>query len=165
MSSPEKWVGRSVERFEDEALLTGRARFIDDLEPASGLCHAAILRSPYGCADILRVDASAAQRLPGILGVLTPDDVAAMSKPIGNLVSRKLSYFPIAVGRARYFGEPVAVVVAESRYIAEDALDLIEVEYASRTAVVDPEAAASGCSPRYAWHQCRARTVVSLRRS
>jgi 2-furoyl-CoA dehydrogenase large subunit len=147
MSSPEKWVGRSVERFEDEALLTGRARFIDDLEPASGLCHAAILRSPYGCADILRVDASAAQRLPGIIGVLTPDDVAAMSKPIGNLVSRKLSYFPIAVGRARYFGEPVAVVVAESRYIAEDALDLIEVEYAPRTAVVDPEAAASGDAP------------------
>ena len=70
MSLPEKWVGRSVERFEDEALLTGRARFIDDLEPTSGLCHAAILRSPYGCADILRVDASAAQRLPGILGVL-----------------------------------------------------------------------------------------------
>ena len=90
-SSPDKWVGQSLERFEDEALLTGRARFMDDLEPVAGLCHAAILRSPHGCADILHVDTTAAQALPGVIGVLTPDDVAGMSKPIGNLVSRRLS--------------------------------------------------------------------------
>ena len=104
-------------------------------------------RSPHGCADILRIDAAAAAALPGVIGVLTPDDVAAMSKPIGNLVNRKLTCYPAAVGRTRYFGEPIAVVVAETRYIAEDALDLIEVEYAPRPAVVDPELAAADGAP------------------
>jgi 2-furoyl-CoA dehydrogenase large subunit len=147
----EKWVGQSVERFEDEALLSGHARFIDDLDPVPGLCHAAILRSPHGSADILQVSADAARAMPGVIGVLTPDDVAALSKPIGNLivgeVGSKLKYYPCAVGRTRYFGEPVAVVIAENRYIAEDALDLIEVSYATRIAVTDPEAAAAPGAP------------------
>ena len=133
MAAAERWVGKSLERFEDAALLTGRARFMDDLEPAAGLCHAAILRSQHGCADIRSIDVSAALALPGVFGVLTPDDVAAMSNPIGNMVSRKLHYYPCAVGRARYFGEPIAVVVAESRYIAEDAVDLIAVNYDPKT--------------------------------
>jgi 2-furoyl-CoA dehydrogenase large subunit len=135
----DKWVGKSLERFEDAALLTGRARFMDDLEPAAGLCHAAILRSPHACAEIRVVDITAALALPGVIGVLTPDDVLAMSKPIGNLISRKLKYYPCAVGRARYFGEPIAVVIAESRYLAEDALDLITVKYDPKPAVVSIE--------------------------
>lgn len=151
MASSDKWVGQSIERFEDEALLSGHARFIDDLEPVPGLCHAAILRSPYGSADILHVNAEAARAMPGVIGVLTPDDVVALSKPIGNLIvgqaAGKLQYYPCAVGRTRYFGEPVAVVVAENRYIAEDALDLIEVGYAARPAVTDPEAAAADGAP------------------
>jgi 2-furoyl-CoA dehydrogenase large subunit len=147
VSSSEKWVGRSLERFEDEALLRGRARFMDDLEPAAGICHAAILRSPHGCADIVSVDVTAALKLPGVIGVLTPEDVAAMSKPIGNLISRNLHYYPCGVGRVRYFGEPVVVVVAENRYIAEDALDLISVVYDAKPAVVEPEEAlASGAT-------------------
>jgi len=141
MSGSKRWIGTSVERFEDEALLTGRARFMDDLEPAAGLAHAAILRSPHGCADVVAIDVNAAENLPGVIGVLTGGDVAAMGKPIGNMISRKLQYFPCAVKRARYFGEPVAVVIAESRYIAEDALDLIKVEYAPKPAVVGAEAA------------------------
>ncbi len=151
MAPSEKWVGQSIERFEDEALLIGHARFIDDLEPVPGLCHAAILRSPYGSADILHVNAEAAKALPGVIGVLTPDDVVVLSKPIGNLISgpaaSKLQYYPCAVGRTRYFGEPVAVVVAENRYIAEDALDLIDVGYAARSAVTDPETAAADGAP------------------
>ena len=151
MASSEKWVGQGIERFEDEALLSGRARFIDDLEPVPGLCHAAILRSPYGSADILHVNAEAARGMSGVIGVLMPDDVAALSKPIGNMIvgpdGSKLQYYPCAVGRTRYFGEPVAVVIAENRYIAEDALDLIEVSYAARTAVTDPEAAAEPGAP------------------
>lgn len=147
MSSREPWVGQSLERFEDDALLTGTARFIDDLEPAAGLCHAAIVRSPHGCADIRRVDVQAALAVPGVIGVLTPDDVAALSKPIGNLITNKLQYYPCAVGRARFFGEPVAVVVAENRYIAEDAADLVEVDYVPRPAVVDPELAAAPDAP------------------
>ena len=143
MSTSEKWVGRSIERFEDEALLTGQARFMDDLEPVAGLCYAAILRSPHSCAEILSIDVEAARKLPGVIEVLTPDDVVAMSKPIGNLISRKLQYYPCAVKRARYFGEPVAVVIAEDRYIAEDALDLVVVKYEPKAAVVDPEDALS----------------------
>ena len=148
MAASERWVGKSLERFEDAALLTGRARFMDDLEPAAGLCHAAILRSQHGSADIRSIDIAAALALPGVFGVLTPDDVAAMSNPIGNMVSRKLHYYPCAVGRARYFGEPIAVVVAESRYVAEDAVDLIEVVYDPKPAVVTIEDALAPSSTR-----------------
>jgi 2-furoyl-CoA dehydrogenase large subunit len=132
---------------EDAALLTGKARFIDDLEPAAGLHHAAILRSPHALADIVSIDTNKAKSLPGVIGVLIGDDIAAMAKPIGNLLTRKLGYYPCAVKRARYFGEPIAVVVAKDRYIAEDALDLIEVSYRPRPAVVDPEAALAEGAP------------------
>jgi 2-furoyl-CoA dehydrogenase large subunit len=146
-TATDKWVGQSVLRFEDAALLTGGARFIDDLEPVAGLRHAAILRSPHAHADIVSIDADKARQLPGVIGVLTGADVAAIARPIGNLITRKLSYYPCAVGRVRYFGEPVAVVVAEDRYIAEDALDLIEVSYRPRAAVVDPEVAFAEGAP------------------
>jgi 2-furoyl-CoA dehydrogenase large subunit len=151
MAPSEKWVGRSIERFEDEALLSGRARFIDDLEPVPGLCHAAILRSPHGSADIQHMNVDAARAMPGVIGVLTSDDVAALSKPIGNVIvgqaAAKLRYYPCAVGRTSYFGEPIAVVVAENRYLAEDALDLIEVGYVTRRAITDPEAATAPGAP------------------
>ena len=73
---------------------------MDDLEPVAGLCYAAILRSPHSCAEILSIDVEAARKLPGVIEVSTPDDVVAMSKPIGNLISRKLQYYPCAVKRA-----------------------------------------------------------------
>ncbi len=150
MAVSEKWVGRSLERFEDDALLTGRARFIDDLAPVPGLCHAAILRSPHGSADIVHLDVAAAKALPGVIGVLTSADVVALGNPIGNLLpgpAGKLAYYPCAVGRAHYYGEPVAVVVAEDRYIAEDALDRIDVRYTVRPAVIEPEAAIAADAP------------------
>ena len=142
-----KWVGQALERFEDAALLSGMARFIDDLEPVAGLRHAAILRSPHAHADIVSIDVSKAERLPGVIGVLTGADLAAMAKPIGNMITRKLRYHPCAVDRVRYFGEPVAVVVAQDRYIAEDAVDLIDVTYGQKPAVVDPEAALAPNAP------------------
>ena len=95
-----KWVGQSIARFEDAALLTGNARFIDDLEPVAGLRHAAILRSPHAHADIVGLDTSEAERLPGVIGVLTGQDVAAMAKPIGNLITRKLQLLSLR-GRTR----------------------------------------------------------------
>jgi len=142
----EKWVGQSIERFEDKPLLTGGARFIDDMEPVAGITHAAILRSPHAHAEIVSIDTEEASRLAGVFGVFTGKDFAAISKPIGNLITRKLKYYPCAVDRVRYFGEPVAVVLAENRYIAEDALDLIRIKYAPRPAVIDPEFAASSDS-------------------
>ena len=100
----------------------------------------------------------AALALPGVIGVLTPDDVAAMSNPIGNMVSPKLRYYPCAVDRARYFGEPIAVVVADSRYIAEDAVDLIEVNYDPKPAVVTIEDALAPSSTSKRMHAPSLRT-------
>ena len=77
----EPWVGRAVPRFEDEALLRGQGRFIDDLEPVPNVRHAAILRSLLPHARIPRLDTTAALELPGVVGVLTGADVAAMSRP------------------------------------------------------------------------------------
>ena len=141
------WVGQALERFEDAALLSGAARFMDDLEPVAGLRHAAILRSPHAHADIMGIDTSKAKEVPGVVGVLTGADVAAMGKPIGNMITRKLRYHPCAVDRVRYFGEAVAVVVAQDRYIAEDAVDLIDVTYRPRRVVIDPEAALAPDGP------------------
>jgi len=143
----QRWVGQSVRRHEDPALLTGRARFIDDLDPVAATRHAAILRSPHGHAEIVRIDTSRAEKLPGVVGVLTGADVAAMSKPISNMICEGVRFYPCAVSRARYFGEPVAVVIADDRYLAEDALELIEVEYRPLPAVVDPEAAMASGAP------------------
>ncbi|MGE4014192.1 MAG: xanthine dehydrogenase family protein molybdopterin-binding subunit, partial [Alphaproteobacteria bacterium] len=141
------WVGQAVRRKEDFALLTGHARFMDDLEPVVGLRHAAVLRSPHGHAELVSLDISRAAALPGVVGVLTGKDVVAMGKPIGNLFTDKAPYYPCAVDRVRYYGEPVAVVIAEDRYVAEDALDLIDVVYKPMPAVIDPEAALAADAP------------------
>jgi len=141
------WTGRSIERVEDGALLTGRGRYIDDLGVAPGTLHAAILRSPHAHADILSIDASAALQLPGVVAVIVGADVMALSASLVVGVKAPVQCWPIAVDRVRYAGEPVAVVVASDRYRAEDALDLIEVRYAIRPAVVDPLAAIAPDAP------------------
>jgi 2-furoyl-CoA dehydrogenase large subunit len=123
------WVGRAVPRLEDEALLRGRGRFIDDLDPVPNARHAAVLRSPLAHARIVRLDAGAALELPGVVGVLTGADVVAMSRPFPVGVEGARPYYAAAHETARYAGEPLAVVVASDRYVAEDALELIEVEY------------------------------------
>ena len=135
------WCGQSVERVEDAALLTGRGRYIDDLGVRPDTLHAAILRSPHAHAVIRSIDATAAQRAPGVAAVLTGAEVTALSAPLAVGVRAPIQCWPIAVGRVRYVGEPVAVVVAADRYLAEDALELIEVEYQPLQALVDPEAA------------------------
>ncbi|HET9438221.1 MAG TPA: molybdopterin cofactor-binding domain-containing protein, partial [Gaiellaceae bacterium] len=138
----ETWVGRSVPRLEDEALLRGRGRFIDDLSPVAHARHAAVLRSPLAHARILRLDTAAALDLPGVVGVLTGEDVAALSRPFPAGIDSPVPHFAAAVEVTRYVGEPVAVVVARDRYVAEDGLELIEVEYEPLPPVLDPEAAA-----------------------
>lgn len=123
------WVGKAVLRKEDEPLLTGRGRFIDDLEPVAGLRHAAILRSPHPHAKILSVDTSRAEQLAGVIGVVTGAEIARVAGPIPSVVKARMKFNVCAIDKVRYMGEPVAVVVAENRYVAEDALELIEVEY------------------------------------
>ncbi len=135
------WVGRSLPRVEDAALLTGRGRFIDDLGVRPGTLYAAILRSPHAHADIVAIDVSSAKQAAGVAAVLVGDDVKALTTSLVVGVKAPVECWPIAVGRVRYVGEPVAIVVAADRYLAEDAIDLIDVQYRVRPAVVDPLAA------------------------
>src|SRR5580704_12328227 len=141
------WVGRSIPRVEDAALLTGRGRFIDDLGVRPGTLHAAILRSPHGHAHIVAIESSAAKRAPGVFAVLDGEDVKALTASLVVGVKAPVECWPIAVGHVRYVGEPVAIVVAADRYLAEDAADLIEVQYRVRPAVVDPLEALSPDAP------------------
>src|SRR3984957_7623644 len=142
-----KWVGQSIARVEDAALLSGRGRFIDDLGVRPGTLHAAILRSPHAHADIVSIDVTAARRAPGVVVILDGDDVKSLTSSLVVGVKAPVECWPIAVGRVRYVGEPVAIVVASDRYLAEDATDLIEVQYRIRPAVVDPLAALAADAP------------------
>ncbi len=136
------WVGQAFPRLEDETLLRGEGRYLDDLDPVPNACHAAVLRSQLAHARIARLDPSAALELPGVVGVLTGADVAAMSRPFPAGVDSPIPYRAAAHDVARYAGEPLAVVVARDRYLAEDALELIEVDYEPLEPVLDPLAAA-----------------------
>ncbi len=140
-------VGQSIERVEDAALLTGRGRFIDDLGEKPGALHAAILRSPHAHADVVSIDTTSACAGEGVAAVLTGADIAAITSPLLAGVRAKIDARPIATDRVRYVGEPVAVAIASDRYRAEDALDLIEIEYRPRPVAVDPIAALTAEAP------------------
>ena len=133
----DSWTGRALPRKEDLALLTGNARFIDDLEPVAGLKHAAILRSPHAHARLAAIDVTRAAALAGVTAVVTGTEVARITRPIPSVVKVAIDYYPLAVEKVRFVGEPVAVVVADDRYIAEDALDLVAVEYEPLGVAVD----------------------------
>lgn len=141
------WVGRSIERVEDAALLSGRGRFIDDVATRAGTLHAAILRSPHAHADIASIDVSTAQKAKGVAAILVGADIKALTTSLVVGVKAPVECWPMAIDRVRYVGEPVAVVVAADRYLAEDALDLIEIEYRARTATVDPLKAIADGAP------------------
>jgi carbon-monoxide dehydrogenase large subunit len=133
-------VGASVNRMEDPRLLRGEAAFVDDLR-FSGLLHMAVLRSPHAHARVLSVDVSAARQLTGVADAFSAADLGTEPPAIPALFSvegfRPAPQYPLATDTVRFVGEPVAVVVAESRHVAEDALELIEVDYEPLEAVVD----------------------------
>ena len=135
------WIGQSVERIEDLTLLAGRGRYIDDVGVPPGTLHAAILRSPHAHAEIRALNTEAARRAQGVAAVISAAEVTKLSASLVVGVKAPIECWPIAVSRVRYVGEPVAVVVAADRYLAEDALELIEVDYAPLPAIVDPLAA------------------------
>ena len=138
-TATQPWVGRALPRLEDEALLRGEGRFVDDLDPVPNVRHAAILRSLVPHARIRGLDASAALELPGVVGVLTGADVAAMSRPFPAGIDSGIEYLAAAHEVTRYAGEPLAVVVADDRYVAEDAVELIQVDYEPQEPVLDVE--------------------------
>jgi aerobic carbon-monoxide dehydrogenase large subunit len=143
MAIPPKFVGMPIKRREDPRLITGTATYVDDLY-LPGLTYMAVLRSPFAHARLLRLDTQAAGRNPQVLAVLTGDDIKEVLGPLPiadvELPDLKLpKHYPLAVGKVRHVGEPVAVVVATDRYAARDAVELITVEYDPLPAAVDME--------------------------
>lgn len=136
-------LGTPLKRKEDPRLICGLSHYTDDFHPA-GACRMMVLRSPYAHARITRIDASAARAFPGVLAVITGADLAASAQIpcAADIPGMKRPVFPLlAADKVRFVGHPVACVVAEDQYIAQDALDLIEVDYDPLPAVVDPEKA------------------------
>ena len=132
-----RYLGQSVTRKEDQRLLTGHGLYVDDVK-VSGTLHAAFLRSDLARAAITRIDTSAAKEMPGVVAVYTWEDFNGITGPgyHAMLGEELVVPPPLAITDVRYVGDPVAVVVAESRYLAEDACEAIEVDY---------EPAAAGC--------------------
>jgi len=143
-----KWVGKSIRRVEDPRFLLGRGGYVDDLT-LPGMLHAAVLRSPHAHAIIKSVDVTAARQAPGVAAVVTGAEAAELCNPMPDFgpAPDKHVWRCLAADRVRYVGEGMAVVVADSRYSAEDARDLIEVDYEPLPAVVDPEEAVESGSP------------------
>jgi 2-furoyl-CoA dehydrogenase large subunit len=144
---PEQWVGKAVPRLEDPALLRGRARFVDDLPIKAGTLHAAILRSPHAHAEIVSINTAKALQAPGVAAVITRDDALALTDPFIIGVTTALEYYCLATDRVRFVGEPVAVILASDRYLAEDALEFVKIEYRPLPAVIDPVVAAGPDAP------------------
>jgi len=142
-------IGQPLKRREDARLLTGEARFVDDLV-VPGALHLAFVRSPHAHARIRSVDKTAAKNLPGVIEVFSGLDLAsewAAPMPCAWPVTADMknpAHYPIAQQEACYVGDAVVVVVAESDAVARDAAGLVEVDYEPLPAVVDLEAAAAG---------------------
>jgi carbon-monoxide dehydrogenase large subunit len=143
-----KLVGTSVPRKEDLALLTGTARFIDDIK-LPGMLYAKILRSTTAHARLLDVDTSAALRQPGVHAALCGKDLEGKIKPWGDLMQDLLvgDHLPFAVDKILYEGQEVAAVVADTKYQALDALETIRVSTEDLPVLVDPEAAIAAGAP------------------
>ncbi len=138
-----RFVGARVARVEDQRILTGRGHFIDDLH-LPNMLHAAFLRSPVAHARIVTIDTSAARPAPGVVAVFTGEDMCKLTGAIQispALGQRIPEFYPLATDRVRLVGDLVAMVVAESRYEAEDACELIDVEYEPLPVVASHEAA------------------------
>src|SRR5581483_3085766 len=140
-----RYVGKDLPRIEDAALLTGRVDFTDNLAFA-GMLHAAVLRSTRPHARIRRIDTSRAGQLDGVAAVITGADAEAWSEPVPGLPPGWAGHC-LATDKVRFVGEPIAVVAATSRYVAEDALELIDVDYEDLPPILDPERAREAAGP------------------
>jgi aerobic carbon-monoxide dehydrogenase large subunit len=143
-------VGASVKRREDPRMITGTGQYVDDVKLVN-MAYMAVLRSPHGHARIRSINADAARQAPGVLTVLTGEDVKdrlGVVPVAAQLPDMKVpKHYSLAVGKVRYVGEPVAVVAAESRYAAQDAVALIDVDYEPLPAVIDIEKAVEPGAP------------------
>ena len=136
-----KWVGQPIRRKEESRLVRGRGIFVDD-EKMPGMLHIRFIRSSYAHAQISRVDVSKAEKFPGVVCTLTGAEIKKQVQPfieIGPGGAQKIADYPMAVDKVVFQGEPVAAVVAETRLAAEDAGELVEVDYEPLPAVVSAE--------------------------
>jgi carbon-monoxide dehydrogenase large subunit len=146
------YMGGTVRRREDPRLITGSATYVDDIE-LPGMLHLAVLRSPFAHARILSIDSSAAKELPGVVAVVRGEEVQDLIPPAeseakGEGESGPPPRIPLAVEVTNYVGDPVVAVVATEAAIAEDALELISVDYEELNAVVDAEEATADGMPQ-----------------
>ena len=135
------YIGASIRRREDLRFITGTGTYVDDVK-LPHMLHAAILRSPHAHARILSIETGKAEAIPGVVWVFTFKDMAEFNEPIPIRMYKlpgleRFIQFPLAQDTVRYVGDPVAVAIAESRYLAEDALDAIEVAYEPLPEVLD----------------------------
>ncbi|MGE5287012.1 MAG: xanthine dehydrogenase family protein molybdopterin-binding subunit, partial [Micromonosporaceae bacterium] len=140
------WVGRPLQRREDPALLRGRGSFVANMR-MDGMAYLAVLRSPIAHGRILSVDVTAAKAAVGVIDVLSAADIAEAVDPMPVSIREGATLAPIPIPllareRVRFTGEPVAAVVAETRACAEDALELIDVDYEPLPALMEPRQAA-----------------------
>ena len=147
-----RFIGRGLPRPGAKRLLSGRGRYTDDVV-LPRMLHAAFLRSPYAHARLGAIDVSEAARMPGVHRVLTGADFAAVCSPWTGTLShfkgmRSPPQWPLPTRKVVWAGQPLVMVVAESRAEAEDALEVIGVEFEELAAVVDPEGARAPNSPR-----------------
>jgi carbon-monoxide dehydrogenase large subunit len=144
------WIGDDMLRKEDERLLRGAGRFVDDCDDPRML-HVAIARCPFPHARIRGIDLEAARALPGVTAILTGAEVVSRSEPITVLRPlpglKEHAYYAMASEIARFEGEPVVAVAAHDRYVAEDAIELIAIDYEPLPHVVEAEAAAAKDAP------------------
>jgi carbon-monoxide dehydrogenase large subunit len=148
--------GASVKRNEDARLLSGRAQFVDDVN-LPGMLHAAFVRSPHAHARIVSIDTTVALGRPGVVAVYTAQDlgdywrpgpVIVPPPPVEGAVFNERTQVPLAKGKARHVGEPVALVIAASRYVAEDAAADVAVDWDPLPVAADLEQAAAPGAPR-----------------
>lgn len=145
-------VGAPIKRREDPRLITGQATYVDDIK-LPGMLHMAVLRSPYGHARINSINTDAARKHPGVVAVYTAEDLKgaagniAVAVPLGHMTNGMGIHGPLAEGKVRFYGDPVAVVIADDHYTARDARDLIEVDYEPLPAAIDVEKAMQPGAP------------------
>ena len=154
-----RWFGTPIKRREDPRLVTGTAQFIDDIK-LPGMLHAMFVRSPYAHAKVRSIETGAAAALPGVVAVITGEEAAAFVPPFpANRGPKQPPRFALSAGTVRRVGEAVAVVLAEDRYTAADAVEAVQVEWEPLPAVSDPEAAMAEGAPQL-WEDFPGNTVI-----
>ena len=130
------FIGNNISRVEDDKLLNGKGQFGSDTPFKPDALHAVVLRSEYASAKIKKIDFSKAQKLKGVYTIITGKDFSEISNPLLSVIRTEFKTWCCAIDEVHYVGEPIAIILAISRYIGEDALQLIDVEYSVNQPVI-----------------------------